>query len=315
MAKILVTGGAGFIGHHVSKRLLERGDDVSVLDNFDNYYDSQLKVRNLDFIPDAKITTGDIRDKDRVRHLFREAKPDRIVHLAAQAGVRYSIDHPDVVTDVNVKGTLNMLDIAAEFGVEHFVFASSSSVYGNNRRVPFSEEDKTDSPISPYAASKKACEAFAHTYYHLHDLPCTGLRFFTVYGPRSRPDMAHRKFADLMMENEVIPVYGDGSMSRDFTYVDDIVDGIVSALDRPNGFRVFNLGNTHPYSVMDLIEHLEEGLNVKAKISYKPEQPGDVERTFADITKAGRELGYSPKVKFGEGMRRFCEWYRGEHGM
>src|SRR3989344_1337705 len=295
--KVLVTGGAGFIGSHVARKLLERGDSVVIVDNFNDYYDPKIKTDRMsrlmgDFRGRVIDARSDIRHRLAMESVFAESgEIDAILHLAAQAGVRYSIDHP--------------------FGVENFVFASSSSVYGNRTNVPFREEDNTDHPESPYAASKKACELWGYDFSNRKKLNVTGLRFFTVYGPDSRPDMAHRKFADLMIKKGEIAVYGDGSMARDFTYVDDTADGVISALDNPFRFEIFNLGNHQPHTVNEVIYSLERGLNLKARVRYESEQSGDVKITYADSSKAQRMLGYEPRISFEEGMRRFCEWTKG----
>ena len=316
---VLITGGAGFIGSHVARKLLERGDSVVIVDNFNGYYDPKIKTNRMsrlmgDFEGRVTDVRSDIRHRLAMESVFAESEEiDAILHLAAQAGVRYSINHPLEVENINVSGTVNMLELAVQFGVENFVFASSSSVYGNRTNVPFREEDNTDHPESPYAASKKACELWGYDFSNRKKLNVTGLRFFTVYGPDSRPDMAHRKFADLMIKKGEIAVYGDGSMARDFTYVDDTADGVISALDNPFRFEIFNLGNYQPHTVNEVIESLERGLNLKANVRYEAEQSGDVKITYPDSSKAQRMLGYEPRISFEEGMKRFCEWAKGEY--
>jgi len=310
--KVLITGAAGFIGSHLAERLLGLGWDVVGMDNFDPFYDPAVKRRNLvSCLASAhfRLIEADIRDTAAVDRAMVE-RPDAVVHLAAKAGVRPSIAEPLVYTDVNVNGTTVLLEAARRHGVSRFVFASSSSVYGNSEKVPFSEDDNVDFPISPYAATKKAGELICHTYHHLYGLYVTCLRFFTVYGPRQRPDLAIHKFARLIEQGRPIPIYGDGSMMRDFTYIDDIIDGVVATIERCRDYRVYNLGESRPISVNDLIVELEKALGKKAEREHHPRQPGDVERTFADVSKAVRDLGYNPRTTIPEGLRRFVEWLR-----
>ncbi|MAG52821.1 MAG: epimerase [Nanoarchaeota archaeon] len=311
--KVLVTGGAGFIGSHVSKRLLDRGDDVTIIDNFDDYYDRELKAKNLNTIPEAEIHIGDIKHQSWMKDAFTIDKPDVVVHLAAMAGVRHSLEYPEYHSDVNITGTVNLLKLATEFGVENFVFASSSSIYGDRTNIPFKETDRVDEPISPYAASKKAGELFGSVYSSQHGLNFTALRFFTVYGPRSRPDMAHRKFADGMREGKTIQLYNNGKNGRDYTFIDDIVDGVVAALENPHRYEIFNLGGDKPVLTTELVSELERGLDIEAKKEYVEKQTGDVDITCADISKAKRMLGYERKVSFKKGMEKFCDWYKQEY--
>jgi len=313
--KALVTGAAGFIGSHLCERLLGEGWDVVGLDNFDEFYDRRIKLLNIGgCLNDARfeLVEGDIRDDNTVESIFVENKIDVIVHLAARAGVRPSIEEPVVYHDVNVNGTVVMLEAARKHKVEKFVFASSSSVYGNNRKVPFSESDNVDFPISPYAATKKAGELICHTYSHLYGIGMTCLRFFTVYGPRQRPDLAIHKFAKLIEAGKTIPVYGDGSMRRDFTYIDDIIDGVVAAIDRCSGYEIYNLGESRPVRLDVLIADIEKAMGRKAVINRMEMQPGDVEQTYADVSKAKKGLGYEPKTEISAGLARFVEWLRGQ---
>jgi UDP-glucuronate 4-epimerase len=315
MATVLVTGAAGFIGSHVCEALLARGDRVIGLDCFDDFYAPEIKRRNLELATRCEgfeLVEADIRDSAAVERVFR-ATIDGVVHLAARAGVRPSIERPLLYEQVNVGGSGVLLE-AARGRVNRFVFASSSSVYGNNQKVPFAETDNVDYPISPYAATKKAGELIAHTYAHLHGMNITCLRFFTVYGPRQRPDLAIHKFARLIEAGRPIPVYGDGSTSRDYTYVGDIVDGVIRALDRCSGYRIYNLGESQPVTLADLIVALERTLGRKAIIDRQPMQPGDVNRTFADIDRARQELGYDPRTTLDEGLAGFVEWLRGPAG-
>lgn len=311
--KIMVTGAAGFIGSHLCERLVELGAFVTGLDNFDSFYSRYVKEANLSFLLSSdrfKLVEGDIRDSDCVESILDKRNIDIIVHLAAKAGVRPSIADPLGYGDVNINGTVSMLEGAKKFGVKKFIFASSSSVYGNNSKVPFSESDNVDFPISPYAATKKAGELICHTYSHLYGINITCLRLFTVYGPRQRPDLAIHKFARLMEAGEVIPVYGDGSMKRDFTYIDDIIDGIVAAIDKCQGYEIYNLGESRPVRLDELISHIEQVLGKKAIIDRLPMQPGDVYQTYADLTKVKEALGYEPKTELSKGLVEFVKWLR-----
>jgi UDP-glucuronate 4-epimerase len=310
--KVLVTGAAGFIGSHLSERLLRDGRTVVGVDNFDEFYDPRVKRRNLaDCLshPNFRLIEADIRDQAAMAQAVTD-DTDAIVHLAARAGVRPSIAEPLLYADVNIHGTMVLLELARQHKVGRFLFASSSSVYGNNRKVPFSEEDNVDFPISPYAATKKAGELICHTYHHLYGTAVTCLRFFTVYGPRQRPDLAIHKFARLIEEGKPVPVYGDGTMMRDFTYIDDILNGIVAALDKCTGYDIYNLGESQPISVNDLVDALEQALGKKASKQYLPLQPGDVDRTYADVTRAETYLGYKPSTDIHTGLARFVAWLR-----
>lgn len=310
--KAVITGAAGFIGSHLTERLLNDGWTVTGVDSFDTFYDPTVKRHNVAASlenPRFRLVEADIRDRDAMEEAI-EPDVDVIVHLAARAGVRPSIAEPVLYMDVNINGTVVLLEIARQRGIGRFIFASSSSVYGNNRKVPFSEDDNVDFPISPYAASKKAGELICHTYHDLYGLAITCLRFFTVYGPRQRPDLAIHKFARLIEDGKPIPVYGDGTMMRDFTYIEDILDGVVAAIDRCNAYAIYNLGESEPISVSDLIAELETALGKQAIREYQPKQPGDVERTFADVTRARTELGYSPSTSIPTGLAHFVEWLR-----
>ena len=321
-AHILITGGAGFIGSHLTRRLLDRGDRITNLDEFNDYYDPARKRANIaPFLgrDDYRLVEGDIRDAELVDRLFdpAQANPlgpfDAVIHLAARAGVRPSLEQPVLYEEVNCVGTLHLLEAARRYGPEVFVFGSSSSVYGINRKVPFSEDDPIDLPISPYATTKRAGELMCFNYHHLYGLKVSCLRFFTVYGPAQRPEMAIHKFTDLLARGQTIPLFGQGDSRRDYTYVDDIVDGIVAALDTAPGFEIFNLGGAETTRLGDLVAWLAEELAVTPQIEYLPEQAGDVPITYADVSKAGRLLGYAPKVPIREGLRRFVAWYRESH--
>ncbi|MEM9595112.1 MAG: NAD-dependent epimerase/dehydratase family protein [Acidobacteriota bacterium] len=318
---ILITGGAGFIGTHLTRRLLDRGERITVLDDFNDYYDPARKRRNVAPFadhPDHRLVEGDIRDAELVDRLFRGEDSggwggfDGVVHLAARAGVRPSLAEPILYEDVNCIGTLRLLEAARRHGPKNFVFGSSSSVYGINEKVPFAEDDSVEQPISPYATTKRAGELLCFNYHHLYGLRISCLRFFTVYGPGQRPEMAIHKFTDLLTRGETIPLYGDGGTRRDYTYVDDIVDGIVAAYDLAPGFEIFNLGGAETTRLGDLVEWLAAELAVEPRIEYLPDQPGDVPITYADVRKAGRLLGYSPRVPIREGLRRFVAWYQSE---
>lgn len=314
MSRIVVTGAAGFIGSHLCDALLERNHHVIGLDSFDDFYDPQVKRQNLSIAQqhsNFSLVAGDIRNVETVEEVITP-EVDVVVHLAARAGVRPSIKNPVLYQDVNVRGTTVLLDVCSRRSIEKFIFASSSSVYGNNQKVPFAESDPVDHPISPYAATKKAGELLCHTWHHLYHFPVTCLRFFTVYGPRQRPDLAIHKFLRLMEEDKPIPVFGDGSMMRDFTYIDDIVDGVLRAIDRCKGFHIYNLGESQPIKLAELIQTLEEVSGKKAIIQREPLQPGDVTRTFADITLAKAELGFNPSTDIRSGLARFVEWFRRE---
>ena len=310
----LVTGGAGFIGSHVSERLLAGGHAVWAFDELNNFYDPAIKDQNLAALRSLgkpfNFVRGDLTDRAAVDALFRSVKFDQVIHLAARAGVRPSLQEPALYQRVNVEGTVNILEAARLSGVKKVTIASSSSVYGVNAKVPFSEEDPIFSAISPYAASKLACEALGHVYHHVYGLDIAMLRFFTVYGPRQRPDLAIHKFAQLITAGKPIPVFGDGSTARDYTYVTDTVDGILACTTREFGFEIFNLGESQTVKLSYLIELLEKSLGKQAVIDRQTSQPGDVPITFANITKARAKLGYNPRVKIEEGIPKFVEWFR-----
>lgn len=310
----LVTGGAGFIGYHVCERLLRDGQAVWAFDDVNNFYDPRIKQANVrDLGTLGKPFTfvhGDLVDRSSLDPLLSNVKFDQILHLAARAGVRPSLLDPVLYQRVNVEGTVNLLEAARRHGVKKVTIASSSSVYGVNSKVPFSESDPIFSPISPYAASKLACEALGHVYHHVYGMDVAMLRFFTVYGPRQRPDLAIHKFARLIAAGKPIPVFGDGSTARDYTYVTDTVEGILACTRTEFGYEIFNLGESQTVTLSQLIDLLEESLGTKAVIDRQPPQSGDVPVTFADITKAKRKLGYNPKVKIAEGIPLFVEWFR-----
>lgn len=331
--KVLVTGAAGFIGYHTSQRLLARGDEVLGIDNLNDYYDPTLKEDRLARLvgqPGFRFQKLDIADREGMAALFARERPQRVVHLAAQAGVRYSLQNPLAYIDANLVGFADILEGCRHNGVEHLVYASSSSVYGANKKLPFSVDDDVDHPVSLYAATKKANELMAHTYSHLYSLPTTGLRFFTVYGPWGRPDMALFTFTKAILEGRAIDVYNDGKMQRDFTYIDDIVEGVVRALDRvprPHPelavtdrrltpaesaapYTVYNIGNHSPVELLHFIETLEKALGTEAKKNLLPMQPGDVPATFADVDALMRDVGFKPETPIEVGIRRFVEWYR-----
>ena len=311
--KILLTGGAGFIGFHVAKALLERRDEIVIVDNLNDYYDVLLKkdrLKELEKSGNYVFEKCDISDHGSMNKIFLNHKFDKIIHLAAQAGVRYSLENPFAYGTSNLTGTLVMLEMARQHNIKDFVYASSSSVYGDNKKVPFSEKDNVDNPISLYAATKKSNELMAHVYSHLYGINCTGLRFFTVYGPWGRPDMALFKFTKAIIEGESIDVYNNGELSRDFTYITDIVEGVLSAVDNPVHYTIYNLGGDDPIQLDYFIECIEESLGRKAKKNMMPMQPGDVEKTMADITLAKEKLGFEPKIKIKEGIKKFVEWYK-----
>jgi UDP-glucuronate 4-epimerase len=328
---IFVTGAAGFIGFHVSKRLLERGEEIVGIDNLNDYYDPALKHARLDILREFERFTfdrADIADRGAIEELFARHKPVRVVHLAAQAGVRYSLTNPHAYTESNITGFLNILEGCRHHGVEHLVYASSSSVYGANTKQPFSEHHNIDHPVSLYAATKKANELMAHTYAHLFGVASTGLRFFTVYGPWGRPDMALFRFTRGILAGEPIPVFNEGKMIRDFTYIDDIVEGVVRVLDQraepdpawtgdaPDParsyapYRVFNIGNNKPVLLLDYIAALEGALGRKATLDLLPMQPGDVISTRADVSELEKAVGFHPSITISEGIARFVTWYK-----
>jgi UDP-glucuronate 4-epimerase len=311
---VLVTGAAGFIGSHLAERLLNLGFKVVGLDNFDDFYPPVIKhdnIRSLKVKEGFGMIEGDIRDISLLNRIFSEHNISLVAHLAARAGVRPSLKQPDLYVDINIKGTINLLEASRTHGVKRFIFASSSSVYGITSKVPFSEEAMICCPASPYGTSKAAAELFCRTYNHLYGLPVAVLRLFTVYGPRQRPEMAIHLFTRMIESGEEIPVFGDGTAKRDFTFVNDIVDGIQRALNYQNqGFEIFNLGNSHPIALEYLIHLLEEALGKKAKIKRLPMQAGDVPITYADVSKAKTLLGYQPKIAIEEGISLFTRWYR-----
>jgi len=349
--KILVTGAAGFIGFHAAKRLLEQGRDVVGLDNINPYYDVNLKYARLEQtgigknrirtkrlvrsekFPNYNFIKLDLEDKAEIFRLFKEQKFTHVCHLAAQAGVRYSLENPDSYVQSNVAGFLNILEGCRNHPVEHLVFASSSSVYGLNEKMPFSTQDHTDHPASLYGASKKSNELFAHSYSHLFHVPATGLRFFTVYGPWGRPDMALFKFAKAILEDKPLDVYGQGRMIRDFTYVDDIVEGILRVVPhapqadpRWSGlvpdpasskapYRIYNIGNSRPVQLMDFIAAIQKALKKSAKLNYLPPQPGDVIATFADVSELEKDFGEQPHTPIEEGIKKFLDWYMNYYGV
>ncbi len=311
--KAFVTGAAGFIGSHLCERLLSQGWEVVGLDNFDPFYDRTIKEDNLLTAKQSEAFTfveGDIRDAACMSRICKDGSIDMIVHLAARAGVRPSIQDPLGYADININGTLSLLETARHYSIRKFIFASSSSVYGNHQKVPFSEADNVDYPVSPYAATKKAGELICHTYSYLYGMDITCLRFFTVYGPRQRPDLAIHKFTRLIEDGQPIPVFGDGSMTRDFTYIDDIIDGVTASMLRCKGYHIYNLGESRPIRLDRLIEAIEKTMGQKAILNHLPEQPGDVRQTYADVSRAAREIGYQPKTEFEEGLARFVRWFR-----
>jgi UDP-glucuronate 4-epimerase len=312
--RTIVTGGAGFIGSHLVDRLLADGAEVIVVDNFDPFYPRVLKEANLAAAlrnPRCRLVELDIRDAPGVEALVGRTRPDVIVHLAARAGVRPSIEDPALYAEVNVLGTVRWLEAACRLEPRpRFVYASSSSVYGDRPDAPFRETDPVDLPISPYAATKKACELLGFTFHHLHGLPVTGLRFFTAYGPRNRPDLAIAKFTRLIDRGEPVPLFGDGTTRRDYTFVADLVDGIVRAIDRCTSHHLYNLGNSDPIALHQLVAAIAKALGKTPVIRHLPEQPGDVRQTYADITRAATELGYAPKTPIADGLARYIAWYR-----
>ena len=336
MAPVLVTGAAGFIGFHLARSLLDRGDEVIGLDNLNDYYDVRLKEARLARLaerPGFRFVKADLADQHAVADLFGHHRPERIVNLAAQAGVRYSLTNPQAYANANLVGFLNVLEGCRQGEVEHLVFASSSSVYGANTQLPFSVEDNVDHPLSLYAASKKANELMAHSYAHLFNIPCTGLRFFTVYGPWGRPDMAYFKFTEAILQDRPIDLFNYGHHRRDFTYIDDIVEGITRVLDqpaRPNlewrsdtpdpasstaPYRLYNIGNHQPVELLYLIELLEKALGRQARKNLLPMQPGDVEDTIADVAALERDFGFAPATSIEKGIARFVAWYRDFHSV
>ena len=326
--KILVTGTAGFIGYHLAKKLLERGDEVIGLDNINDYYDVNLKYARLNELgikqekieenrlaisttyPKHKFIKANLEDSETINRLFQTEKFDAVCNLAAQAGVRYSLENPHAYIQSNIVGFMNILEACRNYNVKNLAYASSSSVYGLNKSQPFKTTDKTDTPVSLYAATKKSNELMAHTYSHLYNIQTTGLRFFTVYGPWGRPDMAPMLFADAITNDRAINVFNHGKMSRDFTYIDDIVDGVIKVIDNPSKFAVYNIGNNAPLSLMEFIETLEKALGREAKKNFMEMQLGDVESTYADTTPLVEDFGYKPDTKLVDGIAKFVEWYK-----
>lgn len=342
MKNFLITGGAGFIGSTVAEKLLNNGDRVVVVDNFNDFYDYNRKIRNIleitnnfnkidkfeNLLKDEKISKlieivnsdrftliyGDIRDREAMDRVFVKNKFDLVFNPAAMAGVRPSLLDPMLYEDVNIRGYMNLLELCKKYGVKKFVQASSSSVYGNNKEVPFKETAIVDFAISPYAATKKSCEVMGHVYHNLYNIDMVQLRFFTVYGPKQRPDLAIHKFTKMILEDKPIPFYGDGTTKRDYTYIDDIVDGILKSMsylfNNENVYEIFNLGESHVVSLKEMVETIENALGKKATLDIQPMQPGDVDKTYADISKAKAMIGYEPQTNFAEGIRKFVEWYK-----
>lgn len=319
--RVLITGGAGFIGYHLSRRLLEQGATVLGVDNLNDYYTPQLKEMRLAQLQPYKnygFKKLDIADKAALQEEFKAFKPDIVINLAAQAGVRYSIENPDAYIQSNIVGFYNLLECCRHCPVKHLVYASSSSVYGANKKAPFSTEDKVDHPVSLYAATKKSDELMAYTYSHLYGIPATGLRFFTVYGPYGRPDMAYFGFAEKILAGQSIKVFNNGDLRRDFTYIDDIVEGVTRILGNPPRpdevtgarYKVYNIGNNKPEKLMDFIQALEQAIGETAKKEYLPMQPGDVYQTYADVTELVRDFDFKPATTIQEGLAKFAEWYK-----
>lgn len=324
--KMFVTGAAGFIGSHLCEALLKTGHDVVGIDNLNDFYDPKIKQKNLDDVGATAKQIGrkfifhkaDIRDDEALQRIFKAHPFDVVVHLAAMAGVRSSMEKPAEYADVNIVGTIKLFEVVQGSGIKKFVLASSSSIYGNSDRVPFSENDPVNNPISPYAATKKAAELVCHVYHLTYNMTVACLRFFTVYGPRQRPDLAIHKFTQLMYAGKPVPVYGDGSKSRDFTYIDDTIDGVLRAIkwtaDQPKPrYEIFNLGESQTISVETMIAEIERATGLQAKRDFQPDMPGDVNKTFADITKAKKILGYNPTMSFERGMKNFVAWYKALH--
>lgn len=312
---ILLTGAAGFIGSHLAERLVDEGHRIVGLDDFNDFYDPMVKRNNLRDLLSRKgfrLVEGNILDYPLLEQLFAGEPFDAVIHLAARAGVRPSIREPLSYQEVNCRGTNNLLEMAKRYGVQRFLFASSSSVYGANKKVPFAEDDPVDHPVSPYAATKKAGELLCYTYHHLFGISVSCLRFFTVYGPRQRPDMAIHKFTRLIDAGDKVPIFGDGSSRRDYTFITDIIDGVVAALDRCQGYAIYNLGESRTVELSYLVSLISGCLGKEAKVERLPEQPGDVPITYADISRAREELGYAPKVPIEEGIERFVAWYRAQ---
>jgi UDP-glucuronate 4-epimerase len=311
MTTIFLTGIAGFIGSWTTEALLKRGNKVIGVDNFNDYYDVTLKkARVKKFAKDAKVHLADVSDMDAMEKIFKTNRIDQVCHLGAQAGVGYSLTNPFVYETTNNMGTLTLLELCRKYNVNSFIYASSSSVYGGNKKVPFSVEDNVDKPISLYAVTKRYNELIAHTYHHLYGMNCTGLRFFTVYGPWGRPDMALFKFTKAILQGKPIDIYNNGNMKRDFTYITDIISGVLSALDKNYSHEIFNLGNSKTVELNHFIEVIEKNLGKKAQRNNMPLQPGDVPETYADISYSRKKLGFEPKVDIEEGIKNFISWYK-----
>jgi len=310
---ILVTGGAGFIGSSLCENLIRSGQKIVCVDNFNNFYNPLIKKNNIsDLIPDKNfiLYEADICSKDSLKKIFGENSIEIVVHLAAMAGVRPSIENPLLYEKVNIEGTINLLECLREEKIKKLIFASSSSVYGGNKKIPFSEDDKVDLPVSPYAATKKAGELICYTYHHLYNISAFCLRFFTVYGPRQRPEMAIHKFTRKIFNGEEISIYGDGSSSRDYTYIDDIINGITESIKKVKGYEIINLGNSKPATLSNLITIIEKTSGINAKINHEEMKPGDVFTTFADINKASKLLDYNPAASLEKGIGKFISWYK-----
>lgn len=310
---VLVTGGAGFIGSHLCENLLQSGHTVINLDNFNDYYAPAIKRENIQWAldqPGYSLVEADLLDYDALEQIYQHQRPDMIVHLAARAGVRPSLEQPLLYERVNMQGTIHLLELCRIYNIKKFVFASSSSVYGANTKVPFSESDSVDNPISPYAATKKAGELICYTYHQLYDISINCLRFFTVYGPRQRPEMAIHKFAQRIWNSEPIPVFGDGKTRRDYTYISDIIQGILGAMKFCDGYEIYNLGESNTVELMYLIQLIEQALGKKAEIDFQPEQPGDVPITFADVSKAQKAIEYHPQIPIEAGIDKFAKWFK-----
>jgi UDP-glucuronate 4-epimerase len=313
--KILVTGGAGFIGSHLVDALLAQGDEVVCVDNFNDYYSPERKRKNLEKAtasPSFHLYEVDVRDFEGLARVFAVEEPQKVLHLAAMAGVRNSVREPLLYEEVNVRGTLNLLDVAARHGVANFVLASTSSVYGASKEIPFREDNTAILPLAPYPATKRACELLAHVYHNLHGLSCTALRFFTVYGPRGRPDMTPFLFTEAISHGEKITLFDEGRPQRDFTYIADIVEGVLAATDADFGYEIINLGNSKPVRMSDFVEIIEELVGQKARVLSRPLPPSEPPLTYADVSKARRLLGYDPGTSIHEGMDQFVRWYRQE---
>jgi UDP-glucuronate 4-epimerase len=318
MSRILITGGAGFIGSHLCERMLAEGHHVTIVDNFDDFYPKSWKLDNIQVARTNRhcvVYELDVRDGDAMRAVLTTGKFEVVVHLAARPGVRPSLDLAPLYWDINTRGTLTLLELAKELKPAKFIFASSSSIYGNSAEIPFVEERPGDEPVSPYAASKRAAELLCSTYQHLYGLNVTCLRLFTVYGPRNRPDLAVAKFTELIDRGEVLPLFGDGTAKRDFTYIDDIVSGFMGAIEHCEGFSTYNLGNSNPVELGRLIEVIEGALGKSARIAHEDWKPGDVDITYADVSKAKREIGYAPTRSIEEGVADYVAWYRDVHAV